>query len=93
MVADMFTLLFPQTAATLDRIERKLDQTMADVKIAQETLDQFATDIQESADLIATELANLVADASNPLTDADVTALQAAVDQLKGLEPPHVEPV
>ena len=66
---------------------------MGDVKIAQETLDQYASDIAESANLIADELAKLVADAGNPLTDADVTNLQAAVDQLKGMEPPHVEPV
>lgn len=69
----------------------QLDAIMTAVKIQQEDLDQFATDIAQSADLIAQELAALVASADNPLTDADVTALQAAVDQLKGLEPPHAE--
>lgn len=87
----MFPLLFPITAAQINRIEGKLDTLMAQVQIAQEDLDAFATSIQESADLIGTELANLVASADNPLTDADVTNLQAAVDQLKGLEPPHAE--
>jgi hypothetical protein len=78
---------------TLHRIEQKVDQLMAAVQIQQEQLDDYATQIQQSADLIATELANLVASADNPLTDADVTALQAAVDSLKTLEPPHPEQV
>ena len=93
MVADMFTVLFPTTAAQLNRIEQKVDTLMADVKIAQEQLDQFAADITESTDLIAQEIQALVDSSDNNLTEADVTNLQAAVDSLKGLEPPHPEQV
>ena len=80
-------------SVVLQRIEGKLDVLMADVKIAQETLDQFATDINDAVTAVSDELAKLVADASNPLTDADVTALQGAVDNLKNLEPPQVNPL
>jgi hypothetical protein len=93
ITVDGFTLLFPNTAAALARIEKKVDTIMATVKIEQESLDQFAADIAEATDAIATELANLVASAENPLTDADVTSLQTAVDSLKNLEPPQVNPL
>lgn len=89
----MFPWLFPDTATQLNRIERKLDRLMAKVQIDQESLDTFASEISDAVTTISDEIAALVASTSNPLTDADVTGLQSAVDALKGLEPPATEPV
>jgi DNA polymerase III delta subunit len=66
---------------------------MTQVAIEQEALDAFATDINGSVDAVAAEIQKLVDDPGNPLVAADVTALTAAVDKLKALEPPAVEPV
>jgi hypothetical protein len=88
---NLLLLIFGPIINQLTRIEQKVDTLMAQVSIAQEDLDTFAADIQESVDLVAQEIQNLVDSADNPLTEADVTALQAAVDSLKALEPPHAD--
>ena len=76
----------------LYHINQKVDYLMAQVKINQEALDQFATDISSTADEIAEELRLLVESSANNLTDADTTALQAAVDKLKTLDTPDTQP-
>jgi hypothetical protein len=88
---NLLLLLFAPVLNQLATINRKLDHLMAAVQIQQEDLDQFATDIQDSVDAVAAELQKLVDDTDNPLTEADVTALQGAIDNLKALEPPHVD--
>lgn len=80
-------------SVTLTRIEQKVDWLMTAVQIEQEALDAFAAEISESVDAVAAEIQALVDDANNPLTEADVSALTEAVDKLKNLEPPAVEPV
>jgi hypothetical protein len=86
---NLLLLLFAPVLNQLATINRKLDQLMAAVQIQQEELDQFASDIQESVDAVAAELQALIDSADNPLTAADVTALQGAIDNLKALEAPH----
>jgi hypothetical protein len=76
----------------LYQINKKADYIMAQVKVNQEALDQFATDINAAADDIAEELRLLVESSANNLTDADTTALQAAVDKLKTLDTPETQP-
>lgn len=77
----------------LDRIEKKVDTIMTAVQIQQEDLDQFAADITAATAAISTEIDNLVASASNTLTEADVTALQTAVSGLDALSPPQINPL
>jgi hypothetical protein len=90
---NLLLLLLAPIIKQLNNINRKLDQIMSDVVISQEALDAFATEINESVDAVAAEIKKLVDDTGNPLTAADVTGLTAAVDKLKALEPPAVEPV
>ena len=78
--------------ASLTSLHGKVNTIMAKVQIDQEALDSFAAEISDSVAKVSDEIAKLVADQSNPLNDADVSALQAAVDSLSSLEPPAVEP-
>ena len=74
MVADMFTLLFPQTAATLDRIEQKVDSLMASFEEAKQAWVTYAEDLKAQRDA-----------AVAALTDAQTQA-QAAADALAAFQ-------
>lgn len=59
---------------------RKLDHIMAEVRIEQSVLEDIATDVSDTADLLQGVL-----DSDTPLEEADVTSLNAAVEKLRGV--------
>jgi gas vesicle protein len=94
-MADMFTLMFPRTAAQLDRIEKKADQTMTAVQVQKEALDEYAQAVSDVADEIASDIEALknAAQANEPLPQANVDSLAASLEKLKGLDVPDTEEV
>jgi hypothetical protein len=72
---------------TLNRIEQKVDKLMALVQVAQEDLDQLDTDLDSATQAISDKL-DALENAHPELPAADLTALRADLDTLRGLSAP-----
>lgn len=85
---DMFTLLFPTTAAQINRIEEKVDTLMALVSVEQDVLDTIGLELTNLGDAVQA----LVDDPGNTLTAADLSVITDPLARIESILPPHVEP-
>jgi hypothetical protein len=84
----MFALLFPVTAAQLDRIETKVTAIMAQVAVEQDDLDTIGTELSNLGDAVQ----KLIDDPGNPLTAADLSVITEPLARIEGILPPQVNP-
>ncbi len=71
---------------------RRINTLMAMVQLDQADLDNFASTVETAVGVLNTYVQQLLANQATPLAAADEKALQKALSDLQGLEPPAPAP-